>query len=402
MLGSMLAAFQSVIMLMVLTRALGLQEAGIFTIAYANANLFLTIGKYGMRNFQVSDVNEQFTFNDYLSSRIVTLTAMVSVSVAYVLYAGYANSYTADKSMTIIWMCLLKAVDAIEDVYHGLYQQKNRLDIAGKALTLRMLITILLFAFCVIFSKSLLASVIVSTIASFAVFIIFTFWTFGAFDVSNVRIKLDNAVSILKSSFPLFVSSFLSMYIGSAPKYAIDANLNDELQACYGFIAMPVFIIGVLNGFIFNPVLYKMSVFWNEGDIRKFVRRVFTQMCIIFMITAACVAGAYVCGIPVLSWLYNTELSSYRSELLVLLAGGGFFALAGFFNIVLTIMRRQKSLMVGYAVVALAACLLSDGIVAKYGISGAAMLYAALMAVLCIVFGGLILKNIISVPKNST
>lgn len=398
----MLAAFQSVIMLMVLTRALGLQEAGIFTIAYANANLFLTIGKYGMRNFQVSDVNEQFTFNDYLSSRIVTLTAMVSVSVAYVLYAGYANSYTADKSMTIIWMCLLKAVDAIEDVYHGLYQQKNRLDIAGKALTLRMFITILLFAFCVIFSKSLLASVIVSTIASFAVFIIFTFWTFGAFDVSDVRIKLDNAVSILKSSFPLFVSAFLSMYIGSAPKYAIDANLNDELQACYGFIAMPVFIIGVLNGFIFNPVLYKMSVFWNERDIKRFVRRVLTQMCIIFMITDACIAGAYVCGIPVLSWLYNTELSSYRSELLVLLAGGGFFALAGFFNIVLTIMRCQKSLMVGYAVVALAACLLSDGIVAKYGISGAAMLYAALMAVLCIVFGEVILKNIISAQKNFT
>lgn len=54
MAGSMLLAFQSVIMLMVLTRVLGLADAGIFTIAYANANLFLTIGKYGMRNFQVS------------------------------------------------------------------------------------------------------------------------------------------------------------------------------------------------------------------------------------------------------------------------------------------------------------------------------------------------------------
>ena len=65
MAGSMIMAFQSVIMLMILTRVLGLIEAGVFTIAYANANLFLTIGKYGVRNFQVSDVTGQFTFREY-------------------------------------------------------------------------------------------------------------------------------------------------------------------------------------------------------------------------------------------------------------------------------------------------------------------------------------------------
>ena len=43
MAGSMLMAFQSVIMLMILTRTVGLGEAGVFTIAYANASLFLNI-----------------------------------------------------------------------------------------------------------------------------------------------------------------------------------------------------------------------------------------------------------------------------------------------------------------------------------------------------------------------
>ena len=65
MAGSMLMAFQSVIMLMILTRTLGLKDAGIFTIAYANANLFLTVGKYGMRYFQISDMKGQFSFVNY-------------------------------------------------------------------------------------------------------------------------------------------------------------------------------------------------------------------------------------------------------------------------------------------------------------------------------------------------
>ena len=142
----MLMAFQSVIMLMILTRTLGLVEAGIFTIAYANANLFLTIGKYGMRYFQVSDVKNQFTFAEYRVSRVVTSLGMLGVSAAYTLYASVSNGYTMEKTQVIIWMCLFKVVDGIEDVYNGLYQRKNRLDVASKMLTLRMIFTIAVFA----------------------------------------------------------------------------------------------------------------------------------------------------------------------------------------------------------------------------------------------------------------
>ena len=65
MAGGMLYAFQSVILLMVITRTVDLYSAGIFTIAYASANLFLTIGKYGMRNYQVTDVVPKFDSVSY-------------------------------------------------------------------------------------------------------------------------------------------------------------------------------------------------------------------------------------------------------------------------------------------------------------------------------------------------
>ena len=65
-------AFQSVIMLMIITRTLNLYEAGVFTLANASANLFLNIGKYGMRNFQVSDVKREYNFREYYISRILT------------------------------------------------------------------------------------------------------------------------------------------------------------------------------------------------------------------------------------------------------------------------------------------------------------------------------------------
>lgn len=386
MAGSMLAAFQSVVMLMILTRTLGLREAGIFTIAFANANLFLSLGKYGMRYFQVSDVKEQFSFTEYKCSRWLTTALMILVSVGYTFVMQRKNAYSTEKTMVIIWMCLLKTIDAVEDVYHGLYQQKNRLDMAGKELTLRMALTIIVFAVGLIIYRNLLTSVIIATLVSLVLFFVFNRWMYAEFLQDTGKIQRESVCLLLKLCFPLFIGAFLSFYIGNAPKYAIDATLTDELQACYGFIAMPVFVIGLLNSFIFNPIIYRLSVLWGEGKVKSFVQAIVRQVGIIMVITIVCMLGAWLLGIPVLSWLYNTDLTPYKTELLILLLGGGFLGLSGFLNTINTIIRQQRLLMWGYGIVSIMAYLFSNRVVEEYEMYGAAMLYMVLMAVLCVVF----------------
>lgn len=400
--GSMLNAFQSVIMLMILTRTGSLLEAGIYTIAYANANLFLMIGKYGMRNFQVSDVEEQFTFTEYRYSRYITSFLMLIASVAYTIYSSQTNAYTSDKSLCIIWMCLFKLIDSLEDVYHGRYQQKGRLDISGKCMTLRMIITIIIFALSVIILHSLLPALIISTVSTAIIFIFFTTLTCTDFKCPDCIINKKNIFLILKVCLPLFLGNFLSFYIGNAPKYAIDSILNDELQACYGFIAMPVFVIGLLNNFIFNPIVAKMSFMWNEKNIKSFKKLLLIQMTIIFAITAICEIGAYLIGIPVLSIMYNTDLTPYKTELLILLMGGGFLALSGLFVTIITIMRLQKMLLWGYGVVSILAYIASPIMIERYNISGATILYLFLMIILCIIFIVPLLYGIKKETHNKT
>lgn len=57
--ASVLCAFQSVILLVVMTHTIGLIPAGIYTMGNTDNNLFLSIGKYGVRPFQVSDVDRE-------------------------------------------------------------------------------------------------------------------------------------------------------------------------------------------------------------------------------------------------------------------------------------------------------------------------------------------------------
>lgn len=382
MIGSMLMAFQSVVFLMILTRTVGLGASGIFTIANANANLFLNIGKYGMRNYQVSDVKKEFSFSDYLHSRWISTIAMILISIIYVIYTAFMNQYSAEKTWIIIWMCLFRIADSLEDVYYGDYQKKGRLDVASKAMTIRVALTIVFFAIIVITTKNLLFTLIISTIFT----LLLTAWllalTYPAFHEKKINGQ-KRILILLRRCFPVLLSAFLSFYIGNAPQYAIDAQLSDELQACYGFIAMPVFVIGLLNGFIFNPILYNLSCLWNDGKIREFLGKIFRQMIIVITITFICIAGAYLLGIPVLSLLYNTDLSPYKKELLILLLGGGFLGMSGVFNAAITIIRYQNALFIGYGIVALLALIFSNPIVKGYEIMGAALLYLALMMILC-------------------
>ncbi len=203
MAGSMLMAFQSVIMLMIITRTLNLYEAGVFTLAYASANLFLNIGKYGMRNFQVSDVKRQFNFKEYNTSRIITTVLMLIVSLVYVVIAKSKNDYNMNKTWIIIWMCLFKIVDSIEDAYLGYYQQENRLDVAGKMLTLRMILTILVLGLGLIFLRDQLMSLMIATVFTTLLLIIFVALTYPAFRKEE-SVRKGKVCELLRVCFPLF------------------------------------------------------------------------------------------------------------------------------------------------------------------------------------------------------
>jgi len=326
---------------------------------------------------------------------------MITTCIVYLLYATKANNYSSHKTMIVFWMCMLKSLDAFEDIFYGMYQQNGRLDIAGKCLSVRISLTMIIYIVTLIIFKNQLISVVVSTIISAIIMVYLLFITYPEFSSSNsidLKNKSNNVTSLLINCLPLFLGSFLMFYIGNAPKYAIDSQLSDEAQACYAYIAMPVFVVGLLNGFIFNPIVKKLSDLWQERNVKEFVDRGLKQILIIGIITAVCILGAWLLGIPVLSLMYNTDLSNYKTDLIILILGGGFLGLAGLLATLITIIRFQKSIVLGYGITALLSLSLSNKIVKSYGVRGATILYLSLMICVCVIFS---ISLVIGINKNS-
>lgn len=392
--SGLLVAMQSAILLIVITRTNGLHDAGLFSIAYAIASLMLYLGEFGVRKYQASDINELHEFADYLGSRVITCILMVLASVGYAGFGVLYGNYSIGKFVLIILVCFIKLVDSFADVFYARFQQKWRLDVATKTTSFRIIIGMVTCIIALIVTKNLTVSLIVWLITSTAAMFFSTLLVAPEFCKVSFRVRYREIRAILMACLPLFLGGFLLLYIGNAPKYAIDAYMTETVQACFNFIFMPVFVIGMLANFIFNPVLVKLADRWDRHEFKSFKRMVVHQTGIIGIITIIAITGAYLIGIPVLSWLYNTDLSAYRSELCLLLIGGGMLALVNFFAVVVTVIRHQKLLAGGYIVVAILAKLLSEYFVTNYEMMGAAILYTVLMTALAVCFAIILLITV--------
>lgn len=385
--AAMLNAFQTVFILMLISRIDPVIDAGVFTIAFAIGNLMMTIGKYGIRQFQVSDVNEKYSFKEYLTSRVITTIVMIIASFIYVGYNHLTGLYNVEKCMVVILICFAKAVDAFEDVFHGMLQQYLRLDVAGKILTIRLFTYIIVYLAVYLITQNLVITSAVALVISVFQFVILNYIALKDFQTKKKALSYKKVGNLLVECFPLFIAAYLVMYIGNAPKYAIDKVMPSEAQACFTYIFMPVFVISLLSQFVYQPVISKLAMLWNQSRLQEFNKLIFRQVGLILGLSAAAVIGGYLLGIPVLSLIYGVNLDEYKTALVILLLGGGALAFVNFLQMIITVARKQNLLNIGYILAFLAFVLLGKMVVEEYGIIGISVFYTVVVLGIGIIFG---------------
>lgn len=392
--AGLINAAEAVVILMAVTRVSGMEDAGIVTIAFSIGNLMMTIGLYGMRSYQVKDVRDVFSFEDYYSSRVVTVGFMLFATLCVLFYGSVFLDYSRRKSAVIFLICAIYMVESLENVFWGYYQRRGHLDYGGQAFTGRWLVQLAVVTGLLLAGQDLVRALFLALILGAAATVVYNRRRMRQFREEKPRFTRERVGALLRSCFPLFLTSFLSKYITDAPKYAIDALLSEDAQARYGFIAMPVFVVSLLSNFFYQPVLLRIAWLWQGKKLAELKRLIRRQVTLIAGLTVLCIGGAAVLGIPVLSLLYNTDLSGLRMELLVLLVGGGFLAVGAFMLVIMTSMRIQRQAAYAYGAVAAAALALSRPMIGHYGLLGAVWLYVGLEAALMIALFGMVWRAI--------
>lgn len=381
-------AMQGPVLQAVVSRTNGATDLGIISIAFSVATLMMYVGQYGIRRFQASDVKEEFSFEEYHGMRIITCMGLVIASLAYCLYGLAFNGYSDLKFGVIFMVCMLKMIMAYSDVYHGNMQQKGRFDVAAKATAIRYTAELIIFCAMLVITRKLLLSAVVCVSSSVVMMGLLSMNAGGHYcKTMKPAFRKPALRGLFIEGFPLFISMFLNTYVSNAPRYAIDAYLNDEVQAVFSCIFMPVFVVQVVAQFIFNPVIASYAHLWLEKtreSYNAFIGRI-KKMCVAVLgLEVLALVIAATIGIPVLSAVFGLDLSDYKKELIIVMIGGAPLAYSVYFSTVIAIIRAQKSLIACYGVTSIMAILLSKSFVAKGGVTGAAWMYVLLMGVLAV------------------
>ncbi|MCR5609902.1 MAG: hypothetical protein K6G26_12645, partial [Lachnospiraceae bacterium] len=91
----------------------GFGDAGVYTLAMKIVNPYAALALYGMRSFQVSDVNSKYTDKEYVLSRIATTSAAFLGCIIYSIATGRSGILF----LTIFAFLLYKLAEAFQDVY---------------------------------------------------------------------------------------------------------------------------------------------------------------------------------------------------------------------------------------------------------------------------------------------
>ena len=369
--GGIVSAASSFVLLLCVTRTAGAAEGGIFSLAFATSQILLTIGKFGVRSYQATDVTGEIPFGIYLQTRIWFCFGMLLSAAFYVLCTGY----DIRKAVIFLLVTVLKMADAVEDVFHGQLQSLGYLDTAGKLLTVRNLFTMLLFGLCMVLSKDLLWACAISAEAGIGVTLLLNLAVTRQYTAVVISFEKEKSLQLLKACAPLFAGSFLSLYIYNAPKYAIDLWGTEEEITYYSVLFMPTFVINLFSEFAFKPLLTVIASMWQSGEFRAFGQTVRKLIANVFVIGLVLTLGAWLAGAQILSWFYAVDITGYRGELTLLMISGGLSAAVYLLYNVLTSMRRQKMIILNYLAAAVAVTALSCLLVEGFSVRGAAAAY---------------------------
>lgn len=371
-----------VLMLIVVTRAAGIAAAGVYSLATAVGQQFQTLGSYEVRPYQATDVRNRFSFGTYYTTRLITVFIMLVCILVYAIVTGNGRQ----SILVVVLVASLRAIDAFEDVFYGEFQRIGRLDIAGRANFLRVLITTTVFTVIIFATSDLTVTILATIIASVAAVAILVILPAKHIFSLRLNFNFGSIRALLTACLPLFFSSFLAMYLTNAPRFAIEKFMDSDHQGYYAILFMPALAINILAMFIFRPLLTRMATRWAQGDRRGFIQLVtrgVEGVTLAFLLTLVVV---YFAGVPILDFLYGVHLEEYRQELLVLVVGGALNALAIIFYYALTTMRRQHMLLVGYLASAALIWSASEVLVPRQGIMGASFAYVLAMATLALFF----------------
>lgn len=367
--GSLLFYLCQAALNLLVTALAGVAANGMLATAMTIANVCLSVASFGMRTFQVSDLEGKYADRTYLLSRYVTLTAAGAGCLAF----AFVNSYSAEQRWVIALYTAYRLIESWSDVWHGYLQKAERLDVVGISFGVRGLVT----AGTVTLGLVLTGNLVITLAALFALNAVYVL----AVDLPLAQKHADFATrgggsvwALLAECAPLAVYAALNTAIPSVPRYFCERVLGAVKMSYFNNVFLPVLILQVAVIYLFVPFITTFARLWNQKDKAGFFHGLVLLAAALAAMWAAGAAGVALLGRWGLSILYPTspEILDYAPLLQPLVLATVCTVASTVLCHLLTIARDMRGLILGNLAGLAAAAAVSVPLLRAFDVWGAA------------------------------
>ena len=321
-------------------RKSGLRDAGVLSLAMSVSAIFQTIAFWGMRNYQVSDIEEKYTDNTYIKSRIDTCI----LSLVFCMGFALISSYDFRQMMAILCFMCFRISEGFSDVLHGICQKNGRLDLAGKGFFMKGIAIAIMFSIGYCLFDSLNIGLFLMAIGASCVTLFYDYRNSLRFAYSLDRIEMLSDITLLRETLPLCICVFLQSAISTVPKLILEKTFGEVALGAYSSVFAPALLIQAAAGYIFIPFIGYFSACYQRRNVRNF-KKLFLKICLcIAAIGAIVILCAKLIGWRILSFVFGSVIVGYEYLLIPVLLcaiANAFFAFVCMLSVVVRDFRGQ-------------------------------------------------------------
>jgi len=359
-------------------RSAQFEAAGVLSVALSMSATFQTLANFGIRSFQVSDVENRYTDNCYVFFRVIAC----SVAMVACLLTSVAVGYRSETLLCIALYMLFRIAESLSDVLHGIAQKNDRLDVAGKSFAIKGIGLLVLFVAGYLWSDRLsvgLAGMAVFSCASTLLYDLTVTRRLASFRFFDYR---SGWLALAKETWPLCAYLFLSSAIVMLPRLILEQRCGEEILGIYASVFAPATLIQAAMGYVYNPFAQLLGEYRARGDRKAFLVLSAKIMVAIAAVAGVMVAVASFAGKFLLGLLLGEAILPHTDLLIPILLAIALISIFGFLCMLAIVLRAFFFLLVGCAVGLALCALITVPMIDKVGMNAPsyALILSALVA----------------------
>ncbi|HIT52256.1 MAG TPA: hypothetical protein IAA95_08690 [Candidatus Aveggerthella excrementigallinarum] len=330
------------------------ENSGILAFAMATGNIFTGLATYNVRTFQISDVRGQFSSENYIAFRIITVVLASVLCSAY----SFAVAPSVGTGIAMIAFLLFKADESFSNVLYGIDQKALRMDFIGISQGMRGILSLAAFALSLLATDNLVVAFVAMFVSCAAVTILYDIPHSRKLDTVGVSITKKNCIDLFRICAPSVIAILAYGFVSTIARQWFGIQYGEEALGIYSAVATPCVLVQVMANYLYSPFLVPIARSWssrNNSELRSQLKKLITGIIGVIVI---CVALSAAFGAPVIELVYGSSIGDYSWMITPAMIAASLMAL-DYLLTDLFIVMRKFFLAVLINVVALASCIAS-------------------------------------------